>query len=71
MKKVFFAGRHCRNLLLIIFVCLQANSFAQQNITGVILDDESNQPVAGASIHIEGTFFTILSNDEGKFSSGL
>lgn len=68
MKKVFFASRYFRNLLLFIFVCLQTKSFAQQNITGVILDEANNQPVAGASIHIEGTFFTILSNDEGKFS---
>lgn len=56
-----------RYLLSLLLTVSIASVSAQNKISGRIVDDENGQPVPGAVIHLEGTFFTLLSNEEGKF----
>lgn len=56
-------------LLAIAFVGL-VNSYAQQNLKGVVLDD-SKRPFASASVSIEGSLATTFTNKNGKFEFGF
>lgn len=49
-------------LLFIMFAHAQ-----QRDISGIVIEDESNQPLAGASIRIKGTERGCISDKDGKF----
>ncbi len=56
----------CISLCLLLFGMV---SFAQtRQLTGVILDDKSNEPVISATIKVRGSNASTTSNAEGKFS---
>jgi hypothetical protein len=41
--------------------------FSQNSISGIVLDENKN-PLPGASIYFDGTTFSTVSNEDGKFN---
>ena len=52
---------------LIIFLLLFSVSSAQQTITGTVTDN-SNKPISGANVYLEGTYDGSSTDEHGKFS---
>ena len=67
MKLYLNANGCCRFLLLLVFFFIRKEVNAQNMLSGKIVDDENGNPVPGVVIQIEGTFFRLLSNEEGQF----
>ncbi|MBK6838111.1 MAG: carboxypeptidase-like regulatory domain-containing protein [Bacteroidetes bacterium] len=67
MKLYLNANGCCRFLLLLVFFFIRKEVNAQNMLSGKIVDDENGNPVPGVVIQIEGTFFRMLSNEEGQF----
>lgn len=59
MKKFYF---------LFIAFLLALPSFAQQNISGVVISSEDNEPIIGASVMIKGTSRGVSTNLDGQFT---
>jgi TonB-linked SusC/RagA family outer membrane protein len=59
MRKLLLLG-------LILFLCI--NSFAQNNITGKVTDEQTGAPVAGATIILKGEKAGVFSDANGNFS---
>jgi outer membrane cobalamin receptor len=60
-----------KKLLLLLFLSLYGVTFPQSNtgvINGKLLDKETQNPVAGASIQIIGTYLSTESDANGEFS---
>jgi hypothetical protein len=53
---------------LIICLLFPAVIFSQKTIKGVVLSEESNQPIAGASVYFNNTSIGTSANSEGRFS---
>lgn len=57
-----------KNALLFGFIFLSSLSvFSQSKITGVVIDGEFNQPLAGASVVVKGTTAGTATDFDGKF----
>ncbi len=54
-------------LLILFMVCVQ-NIFAQNPRSGKVLDDESKEPLVGATIQIKGSANGVVTDAEGNFS---
>ncbi|WP_250435601.1 carboxypeptidase-like regulatory domain-containing protein [Hanstruepera flava] len=52
---------------LFIFLFCVANLFAQE-ISGVIIDNNSKQPIEGASVYFDNTTIGVISNSDGAFT---
>ncbi len=51
-------------LLLLVSVC----AFAQQTVSGTVLDKETNEPIIGAAVVVEGTTNGTVTDFDGAFS---
>ncbi|MBL4655866.1 MAG: carboxypeptidase-like regulatory domain-containing protein, partial [Bacteroidia bacterium] len=51
----------------ILLILLPILSCAQDKIKGILLDDETNEPLIGASVIIKGTTQGTTTNEDGKF----
>ncbi len=59
-KKIYF-----------LFACLfmtASMAFAQRQVTGTVVDSETNEPIPGATVKVQGTTMGTLTNIDGKFS---
>jgi hypothetical protein len=58
-----------KKYIMVIFatLILSVSCLGQVVISGKILDSKNNQPLIGASIHIENTDIRTISNEEGDF----
>ncbi|WP_051315982.1 SusC/RagA family TonB-linked outer membrane protein [Algoriphagus vanfongensis] len=65
MKRILFIW--LAGLLLI----LHGSVFAQELIRGVVFDKESNEPLPGATIRVEGKQTLTISDEKGEFSLSL
>ena len=63
--EVFFAMKKILNLL-ILFVVLSNNCFAQTKVSGVVLDN-SKQPIPYANVIFKGSSTGVVSNEDGRF----
>ncbi len=59
--------RNYSSLFFFIFMFAALQTFAQVTVTGVVLDKQSLEPIAGATITVEGSSVTATSNDFGRF----
>ena len=57
-----------KNALLYGFLFLSTLTvFSQTKITGIVIDQELNQPLAGASVVVKGTTTGTATDFDGKF----
>ncbi|WP_152285843.1 TonB-dependent receptor [Flavicella marina] len=56
-----------KHLLIISFVLFSVVSFAQTTISGKVVDSNSNEPIPGANITLEGTTIGTSSDFDGNF----
>ncbi len=71
MKKKIKRNRSKPILILLAFLLLTAQSFAQtdpRKITGTVTDVTTGQPVASASIVVKGRKNAVVSDENGKFT---
>ena len=59
--------------LMLLLACLLAGislAIAQtpKTVTGVVISEEDNQPVVGASVLVKGTTIGTITNMDGKFT---
>ncbi len=50
---------------------LASSASAQRRVTGRVTDQASGQPVSGATIHVQGSTFAVISGDDGSFAIQL
>lgn len=55
-------------LFLACFVMAAGMAFAQTKVTGVVLDRQTGEPVAGASVRVKGTSIGTPTDVEGRFT---
>jgi TonB-dependent starch-binding outer membrane protein SusC len=55
-------------VLLAFFTALSSFAFAQKNISGLVTDGETNEPLVGASIVVTGTTKGTLTDVDGKYT---
>ena len=67
-KFTFFLPKTRAGILLIFALLFSSGLIAQQSITGTILDDESGEPLIGATVLIKGTTTGTISDFDGTFS---
>lgn len=53
---------------LTICVFAVSMAFAQQKVTGIVIEAETGEPVIGASIRVKGANIGVASNNDGKFT---
>ena len=63
MKKALFSI-----VLLAVFSLFSLASIAQETIKGVVVDEETNEALIGASVVLEGTTTGTVTNIDGSFS---
>lgn len=61
MKKII-------NIFLFITICIFASAQDIVSVSGQVVDSESSRPVTAASVNLDGTNISIITNSEGKFS---
>lgn len=55
-------------LLLIAFLlAIHISTFSQHTVTGKIFDNETNEPLAGASVIVPGSLVGVVTNANGRF----
>lgn len=59
-----------KKLWLFLTICMFTVSmaFAQQKVTGVVIEAETSEPVVGASVRVKGANIGAATNIEGKFT---
>lgn len=55
-------------LCLLVLFLMHSSSYAQNQVRGKVLSAEGQQPLAGASIHVEGKSENTLSATDGRFT---
>ena len=55
-------------ILMAVFVTPSAQAGVTGRLKGKIIDKDSQQPLPGAAVKIEGTYFETTSNSDGEFS---
>ena len=56
-------------LLFLACILMSASmAFAQQTVTGTVLDSDTGEPLVGASVKVSGTSFGTLTDVDGKFT---
>lgn len=53
--------------VILVFLMLASNTFAQQTVTGKVVSNNDNNPVAGASIIVRGTKTGARTDENGNF----
>ena len=61
MKKII-------NIFLFISICFIARAQDIVTVSGLVVDTDSSRPIAAASVNLDGTNISIITNSEGKFS---
>ena len=61
MKKIL-------NIFLFITVCICAGAQDIVSVSGLVVDSESSRPISAASVNLDGTNISIITNTEGKFT---
>jgi TonB-linked SusC/RagA family outer membrane protein len=58
-----------RLLTLTALLVLAIAGFGQTNVSinGTVIDQQSHEPLAGATVHIKGTTHEVVTNDKGEF----
>ena len=56
-----------KKLLFVLIMVLSTISIAQTKITGVVYDNEYNQPLPGANVQVKGTTDGAVTDFDGKF----
>lgn len=59
--------KNCLKLFFFIFIFAAAQAAAQIAVSGVVVDKQSLDPIAGATMVMEGSSVTSTSNDFGRF----
>lgn len=59
--------KNLRNVFLLTMMLVASISFAQNTITGVIIDGDSNQPLPSANVMVKGTQSGSTTDFDGKF----
>ena len=59
-----------KRLWTLITICMFTVSvmFAQQKVTGTVIESETGEPVVGASVHVKGSLLGAASDINGKFT---
>jgi len=57
-----------RNILILLLIAFSNFSLAQVRISGKIIDEGSNDPLAGVNIKIKDKFVGTVSNPQGEFN---
>lgn len=58
---------HSKLISLLIFFCI-LHSLCAQEIRGVVVDIETNEPLPGASVYYNNTTVGTITNDQGEFT---
>lgn len=53
---------------IVFILCPQTPLFAQQNMQGLVIDDQSQNPIPGVNIIIQGTSQGTITDQDGRFS---
>ncbi|RLD29290.1 MAG: hypothetical protein DRI75_03850 [Bacteroidetes bacterium] len=61
-------NHHLLKITLIILTLFNTNTSFTQEIFGIILDGNTNNPIEGASIYFDNTTIGTTSNEKGKFT---
>ena len=61
MKKVF-------HILLFLIICLGAAAQEIVSVSGRVIDTDTSRPLASASINLDGTNISIITNRDGDFT---
>lgn len=59
-----------KKVLLFLACVLMSTSltFAQQTVTGTVIDSDTGEPLVGASVKVSGTLLGVLTDVDGKFT---
>jgi hypothetical protein len=57
-----------RQPLLILVFSFSFSAFAQQRISGTVINSANKLPLLGASVHVKGADRTVQTGADGKFS---
>jgi TonB-dependent starch-binding outer membrane protein SusC len=66
IAKANVAANRC--VLVTVMLLLSCGLFAQRSITGRIINDADNQPIAGASVQVKGSRTATQTNAAGRFT---
>lgn len=55
-------------LFLACMLMTASMAFAQQTVTGTVIDSDTGEPLVGASVKVEGTNYGALTDIDGKFT---
>ena len=55
-------------LFLALCVCAVSMAFAQQTVTGTVVEAETGEPVIGASVRVKGTDLGKATDTNGRFT---
>ncbi|MDR0758486.1 MAG: carboxypeptidase-like regulatory domain-containing protein, partial [Tannerella sp.] len=55
-------------ILLLFILSISFPLFAQQKISGTVLEASTNEPVPGASVYVKSSTEGTVSDDDGRFS---
>ena len=59
-----------KKLCLMLTLCLLSvgMSFAQKTVTGSVIDNETGEPIYGATVKVDGTSIGTTTNIDGEFT---
>ena len=60
-----------QKLLLILFTFLAVGVYAQQSLRGEVLNEQTREPVPGATISISDSSNSVTADDQGRFSISI
>src|SRR5258706_11982125 len=68
--KMKFLFQHLAPLFFILLSTINSSVYGQQyqEISGIVLDQETNSPLPGANIMLKGTITGTSSNQDGRFA---
>src|SRR6218665_448758 len=58
-------------LNLAIVICAAITGQCQRMMQGVVLNANNNEPIAGATVQVKDSSYSVVCDDEGKFSIQL
>ncbi|MFZ1312297.1 MAG: carboxypeptidase-like regulatory domain-containing protein, partial [Chitinophagaceae bacterium] len=60
-----------QKLLLTFFTFLAVGVYAQQSLRGEVLNEQTREPVPGATISISDSSYSVFADDQGRFSISI
>ena len=61
-------GFHLSLFFIVLFSCLGTRTFAQNYITGKLIDSLNGTPVSGATVNVLGSAVSVKTETDGAFS---